>query len=82
MASNEAVLVKNAVSKLYLLQFITIGISTFSNERFQTCTVSFEAVCIIILIKESEYRHFFPNRKLYVLKYLFCILHKELMNGT
>jgi len=28
MASNEAELVENAVSKLYYLQFITLGIST------------------------------------------------------
>jgi len=34
MASNEA-LVDNAVSKLYYLQFITIGISTFLNEHIQ-----------------------------------------------
>jgi len=35
MALNEAVLVKNTVSKLYYLQFITIGISTFLNKHFQ-----------------------------------------------
>ena len=35
MASNEAVLVKNAVSKLYYLQFISIGISAFLNEHFK-----------------------------------------------
>jgi len=35
MASNEAVLVESAVSKLYYLQFITIGIRTFLNEHFQ-----------------------------------------------
>jgi len=35
MASNDAVLVENTVSKLYYLQFITIGISTFLNEHFQ-----------------------------------------------
>jgi len=44
MASNEAV-VENAVSKLYLyLQFITIAISLFLNERFQLSKVSFEAI--------------------------------------
>ena len=32
MASNKAVLVENAVSKLY---FIILGISTFLNEHFQ-----------------------------------------------
>jgi len=35
MASNEAVPVENAVSKLHHLQFITIGISLFLNEHFQ-----------------------------------------------
>ena len=35
MASNETVLVENAVSKQYYLQLISIGISTFLNERFQ-----------------------------------------------
>jgi len=35
MVSNEAVIVENAVSNLYSLQFITIGISTFFNEHFQ-----------------------------------------------
>ena len=34
-ASNEDVLVENAVSKLCYLQFITIGISTFLREYFQ-----------------------------------------------
>jgi len=34
MAPNEAVLVENAVTKLYYLQFITIGISTYLNEHF------------------------------------------------
>jgi len=33
MASNEAV--ENAVSKLYYLQIISIGICTFLNEHFQ-----------------------------------------------
>jgi len=33
MASNEAVIVENAVAKLYCLQYITIGISTL-NEHF------------------------------------------------
>jgi len=35
MASNEAVLVENAFSKVYYLHFIAIGISTFLNEHFQ-----------------------------------------------
>jgi len=35
MAWNEAVLVENAVSKLYNLQFTSIGISKFLNEHFQ-----------------------------------------------
>jgi len=35
MASNEAVLVEIAVSKLYYLQLITIGIRTFLNEHFK-----------------------------------------------
>jgi len=35
MDSHETVLVENAVSKLYLLQCISIGISTFLNEHFQ-----------------------------------------------
>jgi len=35
MTSNETVVVENAVSKLYCLQFIRIGISTFLNEHFQ-----------------------------------------------
>jgi len=35
MAPNEAVLVENAVSKLYYLQYITIGIDTFLNEHIQ-----------------------------------------------
>jgi len=35
MASNEAVLVENAVSKLYYPQFKNIEISTFLNEHFQ-----------------------------------------------
>ena len=35
MASNEAVLVENSVSKLYYLQFITIKISTFIDEHLQ-----------------------------------------------
>ena len=35
MASNEAVLDENAVSKLHYLQFISIGISTPLNDHFQ-----------------------------------------------
>jgi len=35
MSSNETVRVENDVSKLYYLQFISIGISTFLNEHFQ-----------------------------------------------
>jgi len=35
MASNEAVLVENAVSKLHYLQFITTGIIIFLSEHFQ-----------------------------------------------
>jgi len=35
MASNEAVLVENAVSKQHYLQFITIGISAFLDEHVQ-----------------------------------------------
>jgi len=35
MASNEAVLVGNAVSKLYYLQCISIGICTSLCEHFQ-----------------------------------------------
>jgi len=35
MASNKAALAKNAVSKLYYLQLITIRISTFFDEHFQ-----------------------------------------------
>jgi len=33
--SNETVLVQNVVSKLYYVQCISIGISTFLNEHFQ-----------------------------------------------
>ena len=47
MASNEAVLVENAISKLYYLQFITIGIST--ERAFSTGTVSFEAIEIYFI---------------------------------
>jgi len=46
MASTEAVLVENAVSKLYYLQFISIGISTFLSKHFSTSTVSFEAIAM------------------------------------
>ena len=35
IAPNEAVRVENAVSKLYFLQIICIGIGTFLNEHFQ-----------------------------------------------
>jgi len=35
MVSNETVLVKNAVSKLYFLQFISIGIGAFLYEHFR-----------------------------------------------
>jgi len=35
MAPNETVLVENAVLKLYYLQFIILGNSTFLNEHFQ-----------------------------------------------
>jgi len=35
MASNEAVLLENAVSKLYYSQVISIGVCTFLNEHFQ-----------------------------------------------
>jgi len=39
MASNEALLDENAVSKLYLLQLISIEISAFLNEHFQLVQV-------------------------------------------
>jgi len=35
MASNEDVVVENAVSKLFYLQFLAIGINTLLNEHFQ-----------------------------------------------
>jgi len=35
MASNETVLVEYAISKLYYVQCISIGTSTFWNEHFQ-----------------------------------------------
>jgi len=35
MASNRPVLVESAVSKLYYLHFVSIGIGTFLNEHFQ-----------------------------------------------
>jgi len=35
MASNEGVLVDNAVSKVYNPKFISTGIRTFLNEHFQ-----------------------------------------------
>jgi len=42
---NEAVLVENAVSKLYAIYCISIGIGTFLNEHFQLVpTGSFKAV--------------------------------------
>jgi len=55
MASNETVLVENAVSKLYNLQFLSIGISTFLNEHCQLQFHYFEAIeinaqCIFVLI--------------------------------
>jgi len=44
MASNEAVLVENAVSKLHHLQFMATGICTLLSKDFSTRTVSFEAI--------------------------------------
>jgi len=42
MASNETVLVENAVSKLHYLHFVNIGISTFLNEHFQLVQFHFK----------------------------------------
>jgi len=42
MASNETVIVENAVSKLYYVQFISTGIKYILERAFSTSIVSFE----------------------------------------
>jgi len=46
MSSNETVLVEDAVSKLYYLQFLSIGLSALER-AFSTSAVSFEAIAWI-----------------------------------
>jgi len=55
MASNEGVLVENAVSKLDYLQFTTIGISTFLDEYFKLMQFHLKpSACIIYTLITAD----------------------------
>jgi len=61
MSLNEIVLVEDAVSNLYYLQFISIGISTFLKEHFQQVQFHLKPSLCPAMLFEMSRRELIPN---------------------